>query len=197
MSMAMSSAVAAPLSTRCTSGRRKALPVRACTSRAMPKRLRQSERLGVTSKSIITSSSPVALAKAVPVVRSSLRTIIPSWLSLSPSSSSAQIIPRDSTPRILAFLICMPLGSVQPGSATATVCPAATLGAPQTMVLTSVPTSTSQTVRRSAFSWGWQELTRPITIPSKRLPRAFTPSNSKPAMVNRSTNSGHSQSKST
>ena len=166
MSIRTSSAVAGPLSGTCALGKRRGLPVSAWTSRAMPKRLRQSGRLGVTSKSMTTSPSPVAEAKEVPTGRFSSSTTMPSWLSPSPSSSSAQSIPSDATPRILAFLICMPLGSVVPGRATATVCPAATLGAPQTMVLTLVPTSTWQTVRRSAFSCGQQVLTRPMTTPS-------------------------------
>ena len=50
------------------------------------------------------------------------------------SSSSARIIPLDSTPRSLAFFSLVPSGMTEPGRATATVWPAATFGAPQTIV---------------------------------------------------------------
>ena len=166
MSIRTSFSVAGPLSRTCRLGECKGSPVSAWTSRAMPQRLKQSGRLGVTSKSMTTSSSPVATANGVPTGKSSSSTKMPSWLSPNPSSSSAQSMPSDATPRILAFLICRPPGSVVPGRATATACPAATLGAPQTMVLIPVPTSTWQTVKRSAFSCGLQALTRPMTTPS-------------------------------
>ena len=44
-----------------------------------------------------------------------------------------QIIPFDSIPRILASLILNPSPKSHPGNATITFCPAATLGAPQTI----------------------------------------------------------------
>ena len=59
---------------------------------------------------------------------------MPSLFGASPSSSSEQIIPEDFTPRSLASLMTIPLGMTAPGKATGTVWPAATLGAPQTMV---------------------------------------------------------------
>ena len=77
--------------------------------------------------------------------------MIPAWSSPSPSSSSARIIPLDSTPRSFALPSFVPSGITAPGSATATVWPAATFGAPQTIVRGSpAPTSTWQTVSRSA-----------------------------------------------
>ena len=51
-----------------------------------------------------------------------------------PTSSSARIIPLDLTPRSFASPSVEPSGITAPGSATATVWPAATLGAPQTIV---------------------------------------------------------------
>ena len=63
------------------------------------------------------------------------RTMIPSWSSPIPTSSSARIIPCDSTPRSFALPSVEPSGITAPGSATATLCPAATFGAPQTIVL--------------------------------------------------------------
>ena len=61
--------------------------------------------------------------------------MIPSWSSPIPTSSSARIIPLDFTPRSFASPSFVPSGITAPGRATATVWPAATLGAPQTIVL--------------------------------------------------------------
>ena len=65
--------------------------------------------------------------------------MIPSWSSPIPTSSSARIIPLERTPRSLASPSSVPSGMIAPGSATATVWPAATLGAPQTIVCGSAP----------------------------------------------------------
>ena len=65
--------------------------------------------------------------------------MIPSWSSPIPTSSSARIIPLERTPRSLASPSSVPSGMTAPGSATATVWPAATLGAPQTIVCGSPP----------------------------------------------------------
>ena len=165
MDILMSSAHGAPCSETSHGGSDKGFPVSARTSRAMPTTLRQSGRLGVTSKSSTMSSKPAAIAKGVPGSKASSKTMMPSWLSPSPSSSSAQIIPSDSMPRIFALLIVKSPGSVQPGSATATFCPDATLGAPQTIVLTSPPTSTLHTERRSAFGCPSHSRTEPTTTP--------------------------------
>ena len=84
-----------------------------------------------------------------------------------------RIIPRLSTPRSFATPrgFSAP-GSSAPGSATATVWPAATLGAPQTMVAGSgSPRSTVQTRRRSAFGCCSALSTRP-TRKAARLPSA-------------------------
>ena len=60
-----------------------------------------------------------------------------------------------------------PPGIVAPGSATGTVCPASTLGAPQTIVRRSPsPTSTVQTLSRSASGCFSQVNTLPTTKPS-------------------------------
>ena len=60
-----------------------------------------------------------------------------------PTSSSARIIPLDLTPRSFASPSVEPSGMIAPGRATATAWPAATLGAPQTIVCgSSRPTST-------------------------------------------------------
>ena len=67
-------------------------------------------------------------------VDGSSSTMIPSWSVPIATSSSARIIPSDATPRSLAALSCVPSGMTAPGRATATVWPAATFGAPQTIV---------------------------------------------------------------
>ena len=82
---------------------------------------------------------------------SSGRTMIPAWSEPIPSSSCAQIIPNDSTPRILDFLILKSPGRTVPIVAKSTFWPAATLGAPQTTVRSSpVPASTF-------VIWRWSE----------------------------------------
>ena len=104
------------------------------------------------------------------------------------TSSSARIMPSDSTPRSLAFLSFTPPGITAPGRATATVWPSATLGAPQTICAVSPsPSATMQTVRRSASGCCSADSTRPTT----KFSRAPTPcANSRstfvPVMVRRS-----------
>ncbi len=74
--------------------------------------------------------------------------------SASPPSSSSEterIIPSEATPRSFALRSFSPPGIRAPGWATATVWPAATLGAPQTIVRSPSPVSTLQTRSRSAF----------------------------------------------
>jgi hypothetical protein len=72
-------------------------------------------------------------------------------------------MPLDSTPRSFALPSLVPSGMTAPGSATGTVCPAATLGAPQTIVRPPSPASTSQTVSLSASGCFSTESTRPTT----------------------------------
>ena len=101
-----------------------------------PRRTRPSGRAGsgVTSSSSTSSAIGRCSASGAPTGRSSASTMIPSWSSPMPTSSSARIMPLDCTPRSFASPSCVPSGMTAPGSATATVCPAATLGAPQTIV---------------------------------------------------------------
>ena len=54
---------------------------------------------------------------------------VPSWTSV-----SEMIIPSDSTPRSFALPSLVPSGITAPGSATITAWPAATFGAPHTIV---------------------------------------------------------------
>ena len=59
---------------------------------------------------------------------------MPSESSPTSSSVAERIIPSEATPRSFALRSFSPPGIRAPGSATATVWPAATLGAPQTIV---------------------------------------------------------------
>ena len=94
---------------------------------------------------------------------------MPCASSESPSSRSEQIIPSDSTPRILLLRSLVPSGSLAPICATATVCPAATLGAPHTTErFAPPPISTTQSRRRSALGCGATSSTRPTTIAGSR-----------------------------
>ncbi len=88
---------------------------------------------------------------------------MPAWSVPMASSSSARIMPSDSTPRSVARPSVVPSGMTAPGRATATVWPAATFGAPQTIVVCSLPTSTRHTVRRSASGWRSAASTLPTT----------------------------------
>ena len=102
----------------------------------------------------------------------------PSWTSV-----SDRIIPSDSTPRSFALPRRVPSGSTAPGSATITAWPAATLGAPHTIVRSSDPLSrTVHTLRRSASGCCDTSSTSPMR---KRLPLPST--RGIPTLVTRST----------
>ena len=147
----------------------------------MPK---QSVRFGVTSSSRTGSAIGRSSAAGVPGAGPSPSTRIPSWPSPSSSSFSEQIIPLDSTPRSFACLIFIPPGITAPGRATTTVCPAATFGAPQTIVRAPSPASTWQTFSRSASGCFETSCTFPITKPSAEGgPRVTTRSTSVPVIA--------------
>ena len=74
-------------------------PVRAATSRAMPRMDRQSGLLGVRSRS--STVSPRRSLSGVPTEASGSSTRMPSCSSLRPSSFSEHTIPAETTPRIL------------------------------------------------------------------------------------------------
>ena len=122
---------------------------------------------GVISSSITSSAIGRCGASGSPGSRSPSSTIVSECSSEMPTSSSARIIPLDSTPRSFALPSFVPSGITAPGRATATIWPAATLGAPQTICSGSpAPTSTLQTVSRSASGCGSASSTRPTTNPS-------------------------------
>ena len=114
--------------------------------------------------------------------------MIPLWSSPMPTSSSARIMPLEATPRSSASPRVLPSGINAPGKATATVCPAATFGAPQTIVWGSPrPTSTTQTLSRSAFGWRSDSSTRPVrNAAGSPTPVRWSRSSLSPAIVSAS-----------
>ncbi len=161
--------------------------VAAWTSRATPYTHRQSGRLGVISSSSTSVAIGSTSASGVPTASPASSTMIPSCSVPMPSSSSARIIPRDSCPRSLARLSFVPSGMTAPGAATATIWPAATFGAPQTICAGSPsPVSTMQTVRRSASGWRSADSTRPTRkCSSAATPWRWTRSTSVPVSASR------------
>ena len=90
--------------------------------------------------------------------------MIPEWSPPRAISSVARIIPSLTMPRSFAAPSVRPSAICAPGRATATVWPAATFGAPQTIVTGSpAPTSTVQTRSRSALGCWTASSTRPTT----------------------------------
>ncbi len=132
-------------------------------------------------------------AHGVPGLSDASSTMIPSWSFPRPSSSSAQIIPKLTSPRILPFFIfsSSPPGYKRvPTVATGTFCPAATFGAPQTICTgSSSPMFTVVTRSLSAFGCCSQVNTSPTTTPRKpplMLSTSCTPSTSSPVSVSNS-----------
>src|SRR5215212_8144266 len=79
---------------------------------------------------------------------------------------------------------------IAPGLATATIWPAATFGAPQTIVDVEPPTSTSQTVSRSASGCLSADKTRPTTnSDTSPTPPRWSASTFVPVIVRRSARS--------
>ena len=132
-----------------------------------------SARLGVSPISKIKSfSTSKTSAKGVPTSRVLSSTKMPSCDVPSPISSSAQIIPSLSSPRIFPFLMVQASPSavykVVPIVATGTFCPAATFGAPQTICKgLAAPTFTVVSFNLSALGCFTQVKTSPTTMPSK------------------------------
>ena len=103
------------------------------------------------------------------------------------SSETERIIPSEATPRSFALRSFSPPGIRAPGWATATVWPAATLGAPQTIVRSPSPVSTVQTRSRSALGCCSALSTLPTTKPSgEGGPTAPIRSTSVPVITSRS-----------
>jgi len=129
--------------------------------------------LGVISSTSTSVEIGITSASGMPGVRwSSSSTRIPAWSVPIASSSSARIIPFDSIPRSLALRSVVPSGITAPGVATATVWPAATLGAPHTICDGDpVPMSTRHTLSRSASGC----LPASSTLPTTKCSSPVTP----------------------
>ena len=172
LSIFTSGSAAAPSARRAGAGFSPA-PRAEAISLAIPTTHMQSVRFAVISTSITGSADPTTEASGTPTGGLPGRTQIPCDSSLSPSSRSEQIIPCDSTPRILVLRSFVPSGRRLPTCATATRCPAATFGAPQTIERRAVPMSTVQRLSRSASGCRATSSTLPTTIPgSKDAPRS-------------------------
>jgi len=74
-------------------------------------------------------------------------------------------MPWLSSPRIFAALMTRPLGIVVPTVASGTIMPAATFGAPHTILSSPEPPSTRQSFSLSAFGCFSASSTRAITTP--------------------------------
>ncbi len=142
----------------------------ATRSRATPIWEAASTRFGVSPMvSTISSSTPNQSAAGNPTGAAGSRTMMPACEFPSPSSSSAQIIPSEISPRILVrwrVISFSPKQSVVPMVATATFWPAATLGAPHTIFSgVPVPVSTVVRLRWSELGCFSQVRTSPMTTP--------------------------------
>ena len=98
-------------------------------------------------------------------------------------------MPKDSTPRSLAFLILKSPGSSAPIMANGIFRPARTLGAPQTTWKVSLPLLTWQTRSLSASGCCSVESTSPTTTPLKAPATGRSASTSRPTMDRRATSS--------
>ena len=161
-------------------------PVSAATSRAMPVRLRQSARFGVSLTVNSVSSNASVARRSEPGVSSDASSSRPPWSSDRPSSRAEHSMPKDSTPRSLAALIVRP-GSCAPTLASGTFMPAAAFGAPQTICSGSPPSpaSTRQTLSLSAPGCLSALRMRATTTPEKSAAAGVASSTSRPAMVSR------------
>ena len=91
---------------------------------------------------------------------------MPSCSTPNPSSRAEHNMPFDSRPRSFARLMTIPPGNSAPTRATATLRPARTLGAPQTICRRLVPSIvTWHSDNFSAFGWRPHSSTSPTTTP--------------------------------
>ena len=161
----------------------------------MPKTLRPWPRLGVSLSVKTVSSSFRWPRMSCPTGAASSSTSRPPWSSDSFSSRAEHSMPWLSTPRSLPSLIAnglpsSPGGSAAPTRAHGTLMPGRTFGAPQTMFsVAPEPSSTWQTLRRSAFGCRSTESTFATTTPANGGATGRASSTSMPDMVSRSASS--------
>ena len=171
-------------------------PTIVATSRAIPLWLNAKALSGVTSISIALNNGPNTSLIGVPALWDSSNTIIPSCSSEIPSSLSEQIIPKLSTPLILALPILKSPGRTAPTFAKTIFWPASTFGAPQTTLNVSDPSETEHNLSLSASGCFSAVKTSPTTKFSKES-KSDTTSDSNPLIVSFSANSVAVKSKST
>ena len=110
---------------------------------------------------------------------------MPSWSSLMPSSEKLHSMPKDGSPRSLAFLILKLPGNTAPTTATATLMPWRQFGAPHTISSSSSPSTLIFVTRNlSAFGCWPHSTTSPTTTPENSPATSATSSTSRPAMLN-------------
>ena len=171
------------------------MPKIAWTSRATPRMESRSARLEVTSSSSTSWTSGRRAASGSPGRHPLPSTMMPSPSDEMSSSRSDRIMPSEVSPRSLERAMRRPSSNAVPGSATATVSPAAKFQAPQTIDRGEAsPTSTWHNCRRSAFGCLPASSTCPATISSPTpscagSPRRSTPSTLSPANESRSMSS--------
>ena len=172
------------------------VPTIAATSLAIPLWLSPKALSGVTSTSIALNNGPKTSLIGVPTLKDSSKTIIPSCSSEIPSSFSEQIIPKLSTPLILAFPILKSPGRTAPTFAKTIFWPASTFEAPQTTLYVHEPSNTEHNLSLSAFGCLSAFKTSPTTKCSSES-KSETTSDSNPLIVNFSASSVAVKSKST
>jgi len=169
----------------------------AAISRATPQCDNTSGRLGVTSTSSTLSPNIRRVWTSCPTAVSAGRTRMPEWSSAMRSSLREHSIPDDSSPRSVAFSMTRPPGSVAPILARGTICPAATLGAPQTIWSVSCPSKTEQTESLSAFGCLETVSTRAVTTFCTGPPQGVMEATSNPRFRRRTDSSSGERSKGT
>ena len=167
-------------------------PVTACRSRATPYTPITSGRFGVTSSSSTSSVIGRCSASGAPGVERLVQHHDPGVIGADPHLVLGQDHPagarrRGASPR----RACCRLASPRPGSATATVWPAATLGAPHTIVRGSpAPSSTTHT----AQPVGVRVAARPRARCRSRTRRVARPPRGPGARASRRPSSGRRRS---
>ena len=126
----------------------------------------------------------------MPTGASSDSSIRPSVLSTIPSSFAEHNMPKEGTPRSLAFFILKLPGNTAPTTATGILKSWRTFDAPQTIDSNSSPfTLIWQQRNLSASGWSSTDTTWPTTTPLKSPATGSVPSTSRPACVNCATKS--------
>src|SRR5207237_385396 len=132
---------------------------------------------------------PSVAAKSLPTFVPGSRTRMPPLAFPTPSSSAAQIIPLDSTPRIFDLVILKSPGSTAPTRASGTFWPTAMFWTPQETESFCAPSSTTHRLSRSAFGCLAISKICAVTTPENAGPRRSMELTSKPSCGMRSASS--------